>query len=90
MKRDIDYSVCDFIESQMWIITYDDFCDRRSGIKRLFQEMVLSARIFYKWYIYSNVHMDEYFKNLIWDYLNFDDTEYETELLEAKRKYKVK
>lgn len=90
MKKEVDYSVCNFIESQMWFITYNDFCDRRKGIKRLFQNMTIDAQIFYKWYVYSNIHMDEYFKNAIWDYLNQNGIEYELELTRLKHLYKVR
>ena len=89
MKKE-DFSVCEFIERQMWFITYNDFCDRRAGIKRLFEKMPLNQQIFYKWYVYSNVHCSENFKNAIWDYLNFNDTEYELELTRLKRLYKAK
>ena len=85
-----DFSICPYIESNMWVITYEDFCDRRKGLKRLYQELEDCKKIFYKWYIYSNVHMTEEYKNLIWDYLNFNDIEYESELMRKKRLYKPK
>lgn len=86
----VDFSVCPFIEREMWFITFNDFCDRRKGIKRLFEQMTVDAQIFYKWYLYSNIHMTEYFKDLIWTFLNFDDEEYEHNLMSAKRIYKVR
>lgn len=82
-----DFSICKFIEEQMWFITYNDFCDRRVGIKRLFSEMTKNERLFYKWYVYSNVHMDESYKNNIWDYLN-DFDEDGLELMRRKHFYK--
>lgn len=90
MGHKIDFSICEFIESHMWVITYDDFCDRRKGLKRLYESFDDNKKIFYKWYIYSNVHMTEAYKNTIWDYLNFDDPEYEDELMRKKFKYKPK
>jgi len=90
VKKGVDYSICEFIETQMWFVTYEDFCDRRTGIKRLYEQMTTDAQIFYKWYVYSNVHCNECYKNAIWDYLNFDDIEYESELTRLKRLYKVK
>lgn len=90
MWRNTDFSACEFIETEMWIITYDDFCDRRKGLKRLYEELPSNAQIFYKWYLYSNIHMTEHFKDLIWTYLNFDDEQCEIDLLNAKRIYKVR
>lgn len=88
--NNIDFSICPYIEQQMWFITYNDFCDRRKGIKRLFEEMNIDQQIFYKWYVYSNVHCAEQFKNAIWDYLNQSDIEYELELTRLKHSYKVR
>ena len=88
--KQVDFSVCRFIENEMWIITYDDFCDRRKGIKRLYNNFDINKKTFYKWYVYSNVHMNEDYKNAIWDYLNFDDTYYELELMRRKKLYKPK
>ena len=90
MKLGIDYSVCRLIDEQMWFITYDDFVGRRLGIKRLFQQMSLDAKTFYQWYVYANIHMSEYFKNAIWDYLVWDDPEYEFELTKLSQTYKAK
>ena len=86
----VDFTACEFIERVMWIITYDDFCDRRKGLKRLYQTFSDDKKIFYKWYIYSNVHMGEDYKNAIWDYLNFNDEQYEIELMRKKSTYKPK
>ena len=83
----IDFSICPFIESKMWIITYIDFCDRRKGLKRLFQHLSSNEQMFYKWYVYSNVHMAEKYKNAIWDYLNFSEEEYEQTLIALKDFY---
>jgi hypothetical protein len=88
--RKTDFSVCEYIEREMWIITYNDFCDRRKGIKRLYQKLNDCQKIFYKWYVYSNVHMNEEYKNYIWDYLNFDDVYFESELMRRKHFYKPK
>lgn len=85
-----DFTVCEFIERVMWIITYDDFCDRRKGIKRLYESFCDDKKIFYKWYVYSNVHMEEDYKNAIWDYLNQSDVHYELELMRKKHAYKPK
>ena len=49
-----------------------------------------NAKLFYKWYVYANVHMAEHFKNAIWEYLNNPDDEYYIHLIELKKQYRVK
>ena len=84
----VDFSECEFINEEMKIYTYYDFCDNRRAIKRLYRELTDNGRRFYMWYIYSNTHMNNHFKNTIWDYLNdfIDDVE----VLYRKRLYKVR
>lgn len=89
MKDNIDFSICEFIEENMWFFTYYDFCDNRIQIKQLFDKLTRQQKCFYKWYIYANIHMNEIFKNKIWDYLNEYD-KYGNELMRAKRFYRVK
>lgn len=84
---EINFSICSYIEQDMWVITYDDFCDRRAGLKRLYNRLTDDQKIFYKWYIYSNVHMKEAFKNAIWDYLNGYDID-GLELMRKKKFYR--
>lgn len=84
---EIDFSICSYIEQDMWVITYDDFCDRRAGLRRLYNRLTDDQKIFYKWYIYSNVHMKESFKNAIWDYLNGYDID-GLELMNKKKFYR--
>lgn len=88
--ENVDFSICKFIKENMWFFTYYDFCDNRKEIKSMYKFLHPNAKLFYKWYLYSNIHMTEHFKNLIWTYLNFDDVEYEMDLLNAKKIYKVK
>ena len=88
MEKEIDFSECEFIDEEMKIYTYYDFCDNRKVIKRLFNELTRNGKKFYMWYIYSNTHMKLNFKNAIWDYLNgYKNTE---ELLELKKIYREK
>lgn len=89
MKDNIDFSICDFIEEQMWFFTYYDFCDNRKQIKELFNSFTRQQKQFYKWYVYANIHMNETFKDRIWSYLNGYD-EFGIELLNAKKIYKAK
>ena len=83
----VDFSECKLIENEMKFYTYDDFCRRRKIIKDNFLLMTENGRIFYKYYVYANSHMDLRYKNKIWDFLNgFDDNGFE--LLKMLRFYK--
>lgn len=66
----VDFSVCEFINENMWFFTYEDFCNNRYAIKRLFKGLDKNGRRFYMWYVYANIRMDENHKNWIWDFLN--------------------
>lgn len=88
--EETDFSKCKFIKENMQFYTYYDFCDNCSLIKRYFRSLGENAKLFYKWYVYANVHMNETFKNAIWDYLNFEDNIYKVYLLELKKKYHAK
>ena len=88
--NNVDFTICPFIESQMWIVTYDDFVGRRFGIKRLYNDLDKNAKIFYKWYVYCNVHMNETYKNAIWNYLNNDEVFYESELKRLQKSYRAR
>ena len=87
MVENEDFSECSFIEQEMKFYTYDDFCKNRKEIKRLFESLSKNGRIFYRYYVYANIHMDLNFKNKIWDYLN--DFTNDTELIHLLRFYKV-
>lgn len=86
----VDFSECKFIRDEMKYYTYYEFCDNCSSIKRLFNSLSKNGKLFYMWYVYANIHMDIFYKNAIWDYLNFNDIQYKLNLIDAKRKYKVK
>ena len=65
-----DFSKCEFINEIMSFYTYYDFCDDCKRIKKLYQALDRNAKLFYKWYLYSNTHTNLYQKNCMWDYLN--------------------
>lgn len=89
MNDKIDFSICEFIEENMWFFTYYDFCDNRKYIKKLFDGLNKQQKKFYKWYVYANIHTNETYKNYIWDYLNgYDETG--ANLLNAKKFYREK
>lgn len=89
MSESFDFSECRFISETMWFYTYFDFCENRKSIKRLFNVLTENGKLFYKWYVYANIHMNSQYKNAIWDYLN-DYDPHGFELLHLKRNYKVK
>lgn len=88
--ENVDYSVCPFIKEYMWFFTYYDFCDNCLVLKFYYDFLHDNAKLFYKWYVYANVHMNETFKNAIWDYLNNDDEEYYIKLINLKKQYRAK
>lgn len=65
-----DFSECDFIEREMKYYTYDEFCKKKDEIKKKYKSLNRSGKIFYKYYVYANTHMNLTCKNKIWDYLN--------------------
>ena len=55
----------------MKFYTYTDFLNNCVGIKRLYKRNLGKyGKIFYKWFIYSNIHTTMQQKNKIWDYIN--------------------
>lgn len=88
MNPKIDFSDCEFINEEMKFYTFYDFCDNRYALKYLFKKLNRNAQRFYMWYVYANVHMETYFKNAIWDYLNgFCEEE---RILNLKKQYHSK
>lgn len=85
MAKKVDFSVCEFINENMWFFTYNDFCENRFAIKKLFNELDRNGKIFYMWYVYSNVRINEQLKNAIWDYLN----EYDLQGFELLRLWRI-
>ena len=82
-----DFSECSFIENEMKYYTYNDFCENRNAIKNLYKKLSKNGKIFYKYYIYANIHMNLFYKDKIWDFLN-DYDEYGIELMSKLRFYK--
>lgn len=71
---ELDYKECKYIDIEMRFLTFDDFLRDCKAIKRMYKQ--LTHKIFYMWYVYANIHISLYRKNLMWSYLN-DDLEYE-------------
>ena len=83
----IDFSECSLIENELKFYTFVDFCKNRVIIKSKYKLLSKNGKLFYKYYVYANVHMKEMFKNAIWDYLNSDE-ESGFELMRIMRFYK--
>jgi hypothetical protein len=71
--NDYDFKECKFIDEELRFLTFQDFFYNREIIRLSFNNMTREGKIFYKWFIYANIHMKEKHKNAIWDYLNFYD-----------------
>lgn len=88
--KNTDFSACPFIKEKLCFLTYNDFCNNAKIIKELYEALTKEAKTFYKWYLYANIHMSEFFKDKIWDYLNNPDPEYYETLMDSIRKYRVR
>lgn len=88
--KDVDFSSCPFIKNELCFLTYTDFCRNAKIIKLFYEAMEDNAKIFYKWYLYANIHMTEYYKDLIWEYLNNNDIIAYIMLMDNLPKYKVR
>ena len=86
----VDFINCEFINEEMRYLTYTDFCQHCAIIKFLYNNLDRGGKRFYKWYVYANIHMGEYYKNLIWNYLNNIDPEYYDNLIDAIETYRVR
>ena len=85
-----DFTFCKFIKENLCFFDIVDFNRNRRMIKFVFEGLDNDAKIFYKWYVYANIFMNEKEKDTIWDYLNNDDVHYELILLDTAKKHKVK
>ena len=77
LDNGFNFKECDFINTEMKFYTYKDFLQNCYAIKRLYDKYLSSnGKLFYMWYVYSNVHITMNQKNKIWSFLN-NDTNYE-------------
>ena len=88
--KDIDFTICPFIRNELCYLTYFDFCKNAKILKAYYEVLGDDAKRFYKFYVYANIHMTEFFKDKIWDYLNNPDEEYYNILIDSLNKYKVR
>ena len=88
-ENEVVFRQCRFIKEEMWFFTYQDFCQARYGIKRLFKEMDKNGKLFYMWYVYASLIKRD-LQNAIWDYLNdYDPNGIELLRLNTIEKHKL-
>ena len=81
-----DFRWCEFIEIEMSFVTFEDFMNKCTTIKEIYQSLGRQQKRFYKWYVYANINIPINVKNTMWEYLNLDDRVYYLELFKYKRK----
>lgn len=67
-----DFKECRFIDTFLKFYTLEDFYRHRILIRSRYKALGTNARMFYKWYVYANINMNETQKNVVWEYLNND------------------
>lgn len=65
-----EYKECRYIDNNLKFYTYKEFKKDAFFLRKLYDK--LPHKIFYKWYIYSNIHLTEKQKNIAWAFLNHD------------------
>lgn len=65
-----EYKECAWIDNNMKFYTYKQFKGSAFYLKRLYQR--LPHKLFYKWYVYANIHLSISQKNIVWSFLNGD------------------
>lgn len=79
-----DFSDCEYINTYLRFVTYNDFCDNCGLIKSLYSALDKNGKRFYKWYVYANIHFNELRKDAIWEFLNSEDEIYYEKLIYRK------
>ena len=67
-----EISECEFIKDTMKFYSYEDFIEDAKSIKRLY--ITLKYKTMYKWFVYANCYCSQTQKDVIWCYLNGEDT----------------
>ena len=65
-----EYKECRYIDNNLKFYTYRDFKRDAFYLRVLYNK--LPHKIFYKWYIYANIHLTMKQKNIAWAFLNHD------------------
>lgn len=85
---DVDFKECRVIENCLCYLTFDEFYKFREVITKAFNELSKDGKLFYKYYVYANIHMKLNCKDAIWSYINSPTAENEIELINLKLIYK--
>lgn len=63
------------IDPSIRFIGFKEFCNKCERVKRVYSHMLFREKQNYKYYVYSHRHIKEYSCDLIWGFLNNDDTD---------------
>ena len=85
---DVDFKECKVIKDCLCFLTFDEFCEYRKLIAKSFTELSKDGKLFYKFYVYANIHMELNYKDAIWSYVNFPTAENELNLINLKLSYR--
>lgn len=85
---EVDFEFCKFIDKELCFVTIKDFYRNRKILKFFYEGLDNDAKLFYKWYVYANVFINEKGKDIIWEYLNNSEVEYELKLIDIAQRYK--
>lgn len=75
--NEYDMRSCRYIKENLRFVFYREFYRDRYLIRKLYNQLDKDAKIFYKWYLYSNINLTTTVKDNIWNFLNNTDEEYE-------------
>lgn len=89
MKNE-DFSECKLINDILCFLTYDEFCKYKYFIRNNYKNLTKNGKLFYKYYVYANIHIDTLRKDRIWNFLNCEDFQTDFELMQALENYKAK
>ena len=70
--QESDFKECKYIDTFLKFYTLEDFYKHRILIRSRYKALSTYAKMFYKWYVYANINMDQTQKNVVWEYLNND------------------
>ena len=85
---DVDFKECRLIENCLCYLTFDEFFKYRRVITKSFNDLSKDGKLFYKFYVYANIHMKLNYKDAIWSYINSPTIENEIHLVNLSLIYK--
>lgn len=88
--NEYDMRSCRYIKENLRFVFYREFYRDRYLIRRLYNQLDKDAKIFYKWFIYANIHTTIGEKNAIWEFLNDIGEQYDIRVKDLMKKYETK